>query len=117
MDIEFLRNTDPELYRCLSLESQRQADGIEMIANVLESIGITVNTKAIPFDDSPVARGLRAGTTVLTQRGFDEAALDAVADIWLDIVRSPDDSAVIEDCRAQVLELTRKFPIPDVYKS
>lgn len=88
----------------------------EKIANVLESIGITVNTKAIPFDNSPVARGLRAGTTVLTQRGFDEAALDAVADIWLDIVRAPDDSAVIENCRAQVLELTRKFPIPDIYK-
>jgi glycine hydroxymethyltransferase len=88
----------------------------EKIADIFERIGITVNTKAIPFDTSASPRGLRAGTTVLTQRGFDFEALDAVADIWLDIVKSPDDEAVIADCKKRVSELSRKFPIPEIYK-
>ncbi len=88
----------------------------EKIADIFEKIGITVNTKAIPYDDSKSPRGLRAGTTVLTQRGFDFAALDEVADIWLDIVKAPDDEDVIADCHRRVLALSKKFPIPDIYK-
>lgn len=88
----------------------------EKIADIFEQIGITVNTKGIPFDDSPAPRGLRAGTTVLTQRGFDFAALDEVADIWLDVVKAPDDASVIASAKARVLDLARRFPIPEIYK-
>ena len=88
----------------------------EKIADIFEQIGITVNTKGIPFDDFPAPRGLRAGTTVLTQRGFDFAALDEVADIWLDIVKNPDDESVIASAKARVLDLAKRFPIPEIYK-
>ena len=88
----------------------------EQIADVFEQIGITVNTKGIPFDDSVKPRGLRAGTTVLTQRGFDFAALDEVADIWLAVVKAPEDEAVLAEAKAKVLDLTRRFPIPEIYK-
>lgn len=87
----------------------------EKIADRLEEVGITVNTKAIPFDDSPVPRGLRAGTTVLTQRGFDCEGLDAVADVWLDIVSSPDDEKTLASARERVAALAKKFPIPEQY--
>ena len=88
----------------------------ELIADVFEEIGITVNTKGIPFDDSVKPRGLRAGTTVLTQRGFDFAALDEVADIWLEVVKTPTDEAVIASAKAHVLDLCERFPIPEMYK-
>ena len=84
------------------------------IAEVMQEVGITVNTKGIPFDDSPAPRGLRAGTTVLPQRGFDFAALDEVADIWLDVVKAPDDASVIASAKARVLDLARRFPIPEI---
>ena len=88
----------------------------EKVADTLEEIGITVNTKAIPFDTSEKPRGIRAGTMVLTQRGFDENGLDEVADIWLDIVRYPDSSEVKEMAKRKVLELVQKYPIPEIYK-
>lgn len=88
----------------------------EQIADVFEQIGITVNTKGIPFDDSVKPRGLRAGTTVLTQRGFDFAALDEVADIWLQVVQAPEDEAVLAEAKAHVLDLCERFPIPKMYK-
>ena len=87
----------------------------EKIADLFERVGITVNTKAIPFDDSPVPRGLRAGTTVLTQRGFEREDLDAIADIWLRLVKSPDSESVIENARKEVLLLAKKHPIPEIY--
>lgn len=88
----------------------------ERLADVLESIGITVNTKAIPFDGSAKPRGLRAGTTVLTQRGFDKAGLDRVADIWRDIAREYENGAAVERARKQVLELAKEYPIPENLK-
>lgn len=87
----------------------------EQVADALEQIGITVNTKAIPYDDSPTPRGLRAGTTVLTQRGFDHAGLDAVADIWLAIAKAPTDENILAECRARVLALSEKYPVPEQY--
>lgn len=86
------------------------------IADVFEEIGITVNTKAIPFDTSSEPRGIRAGTMVLTQRGFDEKGLDEVADIWLNIVKEPDSSEVKANAKAKILDLVERYPIPEMYK-
>lgn len=85
------------------------------VADAFEEIGITVNTKAIPFDTSAQPRGIRAGTMVLTQRGFDEKGLDEVADIWLDIVKDPDSEEIKIKSRNKVLELVRRYPIPEIY--
>lgn len=86
------------------------------VADAFEEIGITVNTKAIPFDTSSELRGIRAGTMVLTQRGFDEKGLDDVADIWLDIVRAPESPEVKARARNKVLELVERYPVPEIYK-
>jgi len=91
------------------------ADAVRM-ADALEEIGITVNTKGIPYDLSPSPRGLRAGLTVLTQRGLDREALDAVADIWRDVALNTDSESVIDDCRRRVAEIAAGFPIPDIYR-
>lgn len=85
----------------------------EKLADVMQEVGITVNTKAIPFDKSPVARGLRAGVTVLTQRGFDEEALEEVADVWYALATHVDDAAVIADMKVKVANLAKRFPLPN----
>ena len=83
------------------------------IAQVMQDVGITVNTKSIPHDPSPNPGGLRAGTTVLTQRGMKEAEMEEVADIWLDIVKNPADPAKLADVQQRILSLARRFPLPE----
>ena len=85
----------------------------EKLADVMQDVGITVNTKAIPFDDHPTARGLRAGVTVLTQRGFDAEALEEVADIWYALATNVDDASVIAEMKQKVAALAKRFPLPN----
>ena len=61
----------------------------------------------------PNPGGLRAGTTVLTQRGMKEAEMEEVADIWLDIVKNPADPAKLADVQQRILSLARRFPLPE----
>lgn len=84
----------------------------EPVAQAMQNVGLSVNTKAIPYDTSPSVRGLRAGTTVLTQRGMREEEMETVADLWLAIVRHPKDASVLKDVRERILLLTRRFPLP-----
>ncbi len=83
------------------------------IAQIMQDVGITVNTKGIPHDVSASPRGLRAGTTVLTQRGMKEAEMEEVADIWLDIVKNPTNEAVLADVQKRILSLAQRFPLPE----
>ncbi|MMZ62092.1 Serine hydroxymethyltransferase [compost metagenome] len=81
--------------------------------HVLDSIGITVNKNAIPFDPtSPfVTSGIRIGTPAATSRGMDEAAMKEIGQIITTTLRSPNDEAVLEKMRAQVSKLTDRFPL------
>ncbi len=84
----------------------------ERLANVMQDVGITVNTKGIPYDDSPTARGLRAGTTVLTQRGMGPREMDQVADLWKALATGMDDPQTVQAVRERVLDLAKRFPLP-----
>lgn len=77
----------------------------------LEKIGIPVNSKAIPFDTNTEAMGIRAGTTVLTQRGMGEHELNEIADIFLKLIKNIDNSQVKDDLKVKVKSLAEKFPI------
>ncbi|MNI59253.1 Serine hydroxymethyltransferase [compost metagenome] len=81
--------------------------------HVLDSIGITVNKNAIPFDPtSPfVTSGIRIGTPAATSRGMDEAAMKEIGQIIATTLRSPKDEAVLEKMRTQVSSLTDRFPL------
>ncbi|GIO42071.1 MULTISPECIES: serine hydroxymethyltransferase [Paenibacillus] len=81
--------------------------------HVLDSIGITVNKNAIPFDPtSPfVTSGIRIGTPAVTSRGMDEEAMKAIGRIIALVLKNPKDEAVLAKARGQVAELTDKFPI------
>ncbi|MNZ65166.1 Serine hydroxymethyltransferase [compost metagenome] len=81
--------------------------------HVLDSIGITVNKNAIPFDPtSPfVTSGIRIGTPAATSRGMDEAAMKEIGQIIATTLRSPKDEALLEKVRTQVSNLTDRFPL------
>jgi len=73
----------------------------------LESIGISLNTKRIPYDESEKVGGLRAGCTILAQRGMKEGEMAEVADIF----RLALDEANLDKCAEKVKLLCEKFPI------
>ena len=87
-------------------------DGVTF-ADRLERAGISVNSKGIPFDDSIVARGIRAGTTVLTQRGMNKKEMDEIADLFF-MLAQKDGEDKVNEVSTRVKVLAQKFPIKDV---
>ncbi|MGW9527011.1 serine hydroxymethyltransferase [Paenibacillus terrae] len=81
--------------------------------HVLDSVGITVNKNAIPFDPtSPfVTSGIRIGTPAATSRGMDEEAMVKIGKIIAETLKNPKDDTVLSKASQVVGELTDKFPI------
>jgi glycine hydroxymethyltransferase len=82
-------------------------------SEILDHVHITVNKNLIPFDpESPmVTSGIRIGTPSLTTRGMKEAQMELVAQ-WIDqAIVNRDNPGILENVKAEVLKLTREFPI------
>ncbi|GAA0137633.1 serine hydroxymethyltransferase [Paenibacillus sp. YSY-4.3] len=81
--------------------------------HLLDSIGITVNKNAIPFDPtSPfVTSGIRIGTPAATSRGMDEAAMKTIGQIIANVLKNSKDESVLDQARKQVSALTDQFPL------
>jgi glycine hydroxymethyltransferase len=79
----------------------------------LEKAGITVNKNTIPFDQNPpmVASGLRIGTPAITTRGMGAAEMDEVGDLICRALEVREDDAALQQVRADVAELTARFPL------
>ncbi len=88
------------------------------VAASLNRAYLTCNYNGVPFDPKPplVTSGIRLGTPASTTRGFREAEFRKVAEL---IARVTDgvvangeaNEAVEAEVRAEVLDLTRRFPI------
>lgn len=80
---------------------------------VLDSIGITVNKNAIPFDPtSPfVTSGIRIGTPAVTSRGMDEQAMVVIGRIIANVLKNPKDEAKLAEAARQVADLTDQYPL------
>jgi glycine hydroxymethyltransferase len=74
---------------------------------------ITVNKNAVPNDPRPptITSGLRLGTPASTTRGFREPEITQVAGWIMDIVDANGDAAVVDQVRAAVAELCRRYPV------
>ncbi|WP_028559230.1 serine hydroxymethyltransferase [Paenibacillus pinihumi] len=81
--------------------------------HVLDSVGITVNKNAIPFDPtSPfVTSGIRLGTPAATSRGMDEKAMKVIAEVISDVLHNTKDEAVLAAAKTKVRELTAQYPL------
>ena len=79
----------------------------------LDRAAITVNKNAVPYDDKPalVTSGIRIGTAAVTTRGMKEAEMDIIADLIDRVVSNTEDQKAIAAVRAEVHELTSRFPL------
>ena len=80
---------------------------------VLGEAHITVNKNAIPNDpEKPfVTSGVRLGSPAMTTRGFGVKEAEQVGNLIADVLDNPEDTATIDRVRAQVAELTQRFPV------
>mgnify|MGYP000996407447 FL=1 len=80
---------------------------------ILESINITVNKNAIPFDpEKPtVTSGVRMGTPALTSRGFDTDDMSQVARAISLGLGNPQYRASLDEARTIVKNLCDKHPL------
>lgn len=84
--------------------------------HILDSICITVNKNTIPFDtETPnVTSGLRIGTPAMTTRGLKEDDFREIADIIIKVLRNPGDKKLLKECKKEVLEITKKYPLKNI---
>ena len=80
---------------------------------ILGEAHITCNKNGIPNDpEKPmVTSGIRLGSPAMTTRGFKEAEARQVGNFIADILDNPTDPENIAKVRAQVSELTKRFPV------
>jgi glycine hydroxymethyltransferase len=80
---------------------------------ILGEAHITVNKNGIPNDpEKPmVTSGIRLGSPAMTTRGFKEAEAKQVGYMIADLLDNPNDPANIAKVKAQVGELTKRFPV------
>ena len=80
---------------------------------VLGEAHITCNKNGIPNDpEKPmVTSGIRLGSPAMTTHGFKEAEARQVGHFIADVLDNPTDADNIAKVRAQVSELTKRFPV------
>ena len=81
---------------------------------LLDSVGITVNKTAIPFDPLPpnTASGIRVGTPATTTRGFGPDEMRLVGELIVRALRERDQESALDQVRATVKEICGRFPVP-----
>ncbi len=79
----------------------------------LERAGITTNKNMVPFDPRKpaVTSGLRIGTPALTTRGMREPEMEEIAGFVARALERHGDVGELDAIRAEVLALTRRFPL------
>ena len=85
---------------------------------LLDSIGITVNKNAIPFDPLPpnTSSGIRVGTPATTTRGFGPDEMRLVGELTVSALEQRDDEQALSGLAAQVREICARFPVPGLPK-
>ncbi|HVJ85992.1 MAG TPA: serine hydroxymethyltransferase [Caulifigura sp.] len=80
----------------------------------LDRAAITVNKNMIPYDQrKPLdPSGIRIGTAALTTRCMKEAEMKKVGQWILEVLKAPEDAAVIARVRKEIAEFAKAFAVP-----
>ena len=75
--------------------------------------GITVNKNAIPFETRGphVTSGIRIGTPFVTSRGMMAEQMKAIGGLMADVLRKPENDALLKNTRDRVQALCDAFPL------
>ncbi|MBE6108371.1 MAG: serine hydroxymethyltransferase [Erysipelotrichaceae bacterium] len=78
---------------------------------LLDEVHITCNKNAIPFDtERPmITSGIRLGTAAMTTKGYTEKEFIQIAKWISDVLKNPEDEALKERIRSEVIALTEQF--------
>ena len=87
------------------------------LAKALDRAHIVTNYNTIPNDPAKPFNpsGIRFGTPAVTTSGMKERQMDIIAEAMNRITDNIDDDAVIEQVGNQIVELSKKFPIPESF--
>lgn len=83
------------------------------LETLLDSVGITVNKNAIPFDHLPPTKtsGIRIGTPAITTRGFKETEAEKISKFITAIAENQNNAEILEGIETAVQKLTQQFPL------
>lgn len=85
----------------------------DQFEKLLDTVGITVNKNAIPFDTLPPTKtsGIRVGSPAITTRGFKEEDARKVAELIIKTAENQNNSEVLATIKKEVKELTDQNPL------
>lgn len=80
---------------------------------ILESVSITCNKNAIPFDQEKprFTSGIRLGTPAVTTRGMKEAEMIKIANLIDYALTNYENQSLLNKVKKEVLKLTKKFKL------
>ena len=102
--------TDTHLFLISLVDRDTTGKAIQI---ALERAGITTNKNMVPFDPRKpaVTSGVRLGTPAVTTRGMREPEMRGVAEFMVRAIDAPGDVAGLDQIRADVEGLCRRFPL------
>ncbi len=88
----------------------------DIAERALDRVGITLNKNVIPDDPNPPMKpsGIRFGTPAATSRGMKEPEMEHLANVMLQVLRAPDDEALLDKMHLDVRLMCKRFPVPGI---
>jgi glycine hydroxymethyltransferase len=82
------------------------------VVEQLDKAGICTNKNSIPYDTGTPwdPNGIRIGTPAITTRGMKEQEMEQIADWISAVVKEPDNEALLEKIRKEIVEMCKDFP-------
>jgi len=86
----------------------------DIAEKALDRVGITLNKNVIPDDPNPPMKpsGIRFGTPAATSRGMKEPEMKQLAGIMLQVLRKPNDDALLAKLREETRVMCKRFVVP-----
>src|SRR5690625_648345 len=85
----------------------------DQFEKLLDTVSITVNKNAIPFDELPPTKtsGIRIGTPAITTRGFKTEDAKEVARLIIKVAENQEEPAVLNEVKEKVKAITERIPL------
>lgn len=82
------------------------------LEKLLDTVGITVNKNAIPFDKLPPSKtsGIRIGSPAITSRGIKEKDAREIARLIIEVAENKKNQEMLSLIKKKVLEITKGHP-------